>query len=518
MESFVRNHVHQVIGIICGFDRLVFRGFLRSLSYVEGMMRYMSIAGVLLKDFASHALSITKRIKEASLRSAEEAGRPIIYLPSSQTNKENLAHEIAGRDGISSGVICILSCVEPCRSYEIFRNARTKQLELKPRWRKCLFYYHYMIHPEMGLINARIQTWFPFNIQICINGREWLSRQMDSADLRYVRRDNCFPWIEDPVRAQSLMDSQLEVNWPEVLNPIARLINPIHDSLFESFPIEYYWTAYQSEWATDIMFCDASTLDSLYPSLIHHAITTFSCPDVLSFLGRKPKVHHAFRGEVGSDYKNRAEGVRIKHRLNLNSIKAYNKEGSILRLETTINDTKDFKVFRTKEGQQDGEQQWRCLRKGIADLHRRAQVSRASNERYAEALASVEDRTPLGKVANPLCQPKEYKGKRVRALNPLSSQDASLLQAVARGEYAINGFRNRDIQSILFPDHVLDQKTKRSLSAKVTRKIRMLRAHGLVKKIPHTHRYTLTDDGRTAVAALIAVRNADVISLANLAA
>jgi len=518
MESFVSRHAKQIIGIISGFDRLVFRGTLRSLSYVGGMMMYLGMAGVLLKDFAEHALSMTTRIKEASLEIAKTANRPVIYLPSSQTSKEDTAHGIAAKDEITTGLVCILSSVEPCLSYDIFRNRETKHLELQPRWRKCLHLYHYQVHPQLGFMHARIQTWFPFSIQICINGREWLSRQMDASALAYRRRDNCFPWIEDPIRAQSLMESQLEANWPELLNPIVRQINPIHDSLFKAFPIDYYWTGHQSEWATDIMFGDNAALATLYPALVHHGITTFGSPDVMRFLGRKPMIHPAFSGQVVSDYRDRAEGVRVKHRLNHNSIKVYDKEGSILRVETTINDPHGFKVFRPKEGEPQGEKHWLPMRKGIADLHRRAQVSEAANERYVQALASVEEKTPLGKLAEPLCQPVQWKGKRVRALNPYSSQDVSLLQAVSRGEFAINGFRNRDLQAILFPNQTTEQKEHRRISAIVSRKLRILRAHGLIKKVPHTHRYLLTDKGRTATTTILAARNADANSLTKLAA
>jgi hypothetical protein len=518
MESFVRKHAKQIIGLITGFDRLVFRGVLRTLSYVGGMMMYLGMAGVLLKDFAEHALSMTSKIKEASLEVARIANRPIIYLPSSQTSKEDAARGIAAKDGISTGLVCVLTSVEPCLSYEIFRNRETKHLELQPRWRKCLHLYHYQIHPQLGFMHARIQTWFPFNIQICINGREWLSRQMNAAGLAYRRRDNCFPWIEDPIRAQFLMESQLKANWPELLNPIVRQINPIHNTLFKAFPIDYYWTVHQSEWATDIMFRDSAALADLYPSLVHHGITTFGSPDVMRFLGRKPVLHPAFNGQVISDYKDRAEGVRIKHRLNHNSIKVYDKEGSILRVETTINDPQDFKVFRPKEGEPEGEKDWRPMRKGVADLHRRAEVSEAANERYVQALASVEETTPLSKLAEPLCQPVQWKGKRVRALNLHCPEDASLLQAISRGEFAINGFRNRDLQVILFPNQNADQKQRRRVSAIVTRKLRILRAHGLVKKVAHTHRYLLTDKGRTAITTILAARNADANSLTKLAA
>ena len=107
-------------------------------------------------------------------------------------------------------------------------------------------------------MNARIQSWFPFYVQLCLNGREWLGRQMDRAHLRYARLDNCFAWIEDFDKAQKLMDRQPKTHWPKVLDGISRMLNPAHGKIFNGFSTRYYWSAYQSEWASDIAFLTAS--------------------------------------------------------------------------------------------------------------------------------------------------------------------------------------------------------------------------------------------------------------------
>ncbi len=186
----------------------------------------------------------------------------------------------------SRGLICILTAVEVCQTYELVRDRESKHLNLVPRPRECLHLYHYYIHPVLGVMHARIQTWFPFSIQICVNGREWLARSVDAARIKYVRRDNCFTWLKDPEQAQRLMDNQLRTAWPELLDGIARDLNPLHDTMFQAYPMEYYWSAYQTEWATDIMFRDTGSLDRLYPRLVHHGLTTFLSPDVMRFLGR----------------------------------------------------------------------------------------------------------------------------------------------------------------------------------------------------------------------------------------
>jgi hypothetical protein len=521
VEQFISRHADAVIGTLSGFDRLVLRGTLRMLAHRGGMMSYLWAVRVLLKDFATHAEALTHRLRDASTALARRTGRPIRYLQSSGIDKETTAREIARSDNIKQGLICILTAVEPCLSYEIVRDRDTRTIELEPRHRKCLYLYHYQVHPSFGFMHARIQTWFPFAIQICLNGREWLARSMDAAGLHYIRRDNCFTWLEHPEPAQRLMDRQLQTAWPEVLNGIARSLNPQHDAMFRDFPMQYYWSTYQSEWATDIMFRDPAVLARLYPRLIHHGLTTFLSPDVMRFLGRKVpadgNIPPRLQAEVISNVKHRAEGVRIKHWVGQNSIKMYDKHGN-LRIETTINDVDDFKTFRAPENRPDAEPSWQRMRKGVADLHRRAEVSQAANNRYLDALASVEDTTSLGELTARICRPAKYKGRRMRALNPHAPADVALLTAISPGEIVLNGLRNRDLRQALFTDAPTAKAEQKRQAAAVSRKLRLLRAHHLIRKVPRTHRYHLTKAGRTIVTALIAARNANTQQLTKLAA
>lgn len=520
MKTFVQNHAGDVMGVLSGFDRLVLRGSIRQLCHVEGMYSYLAARGILLKDFGAHSEELSALLKESLTAAVAKQGRPVAYLQSSTVSKEDLARELARRDGITSGSIALLTCVEPCRSYQVYRNRERQRLELRLLWRKCLFLYHYWFDPRLGFMHARIQSWFPFNIQVCLNGREWLARQMERVGLDFRRRENCFVWLQDVQRAQRLMDGQLRVNWPRLLERIARQMNPAQRRMFGSFRVPYYWTAYQSEWASDVMFHDAAVLSRVYPHLVQHGLRSFSSPDVMRFLGRKVPTHApaygGFKGPVVSDLKQRAEGIRIKHRVNGNSIKLYNKQGSVLRFETTINQPRDFKVFRPKEGAEQGPKAWRPLRQGVADLHRRAQVSQAANDRYASAYGTCEDPTPLGEQIGRLTRPIVLNGQPVRGLRPWG-EDLALLQAVNRGEFAINGVRNRDLRVLLCEPAQSDIDRKKQ-SARISRKLRLLRAHGLLRKLPHTHRYQLTAPGRRIVIALLAAHAASTRELARFAA
>lgn len=522
MQQFIANHADHVIGTLSGFDRLVFRGTLRMLAHRGGLMTYLAAVRILLVDFAEHVLQLTQQLKDASLLLARQNGRPVRYLTSAAGSKEDIARRIAAADHIERGLICVLTAVEPCWSYEIVRDHASKRIEAEPRYRKCLHLYHYQIHPRFGFMSARIQTWLPFRIQICVNGREWLARSMDAAGLGYVQRDNCFTRLQHPERAQQLMNQQLRADWPALLDDIARSLNPRHEAMFAAFPVQYYWSTYQSEWATDILFGKAATLAHLYPRLVQHGLTTFLSPDVMRFLGRNPPpgggLPRRLEAEVVSDVKRRAEGVRIKHRVGENSVKMYDKQGSVLRVETTINDVDDFKTFRAPENKPHAEPSWQRMRKGVADLPRRGAVSQAANDRYLQALASVEDTTSLGELAARLCRPVRYHGGRVRAINPHAPDDSALLEAISRGEFTLNGLRNRDVRALLFPKPARSQAERKRRAAAISRKLRLLRAHRLIRKVPCTHRYYLTKAGRLAVTALITARNASTHQLTTMAA
>jgi hypothetical protein len=581
MKAFLDKFGQVVRGVLSGFDRLLFRGTLRNLAYPLGLQNYLWANRVPFKDFKEHSELVTSRLEEASLRQAQELGREIKYLDSPNLSPEEEAQKIAARDKIASGPICVLRRVDPCMSFEIHKNKASKKLEIKYRERRCLHLYHYQIHPVFGFMHARIQTWFPFRAYVCINGHEWLARQMDQAGLRYQRRDNCFTWVEDMAKAQELFNQQLQAHWPSLLNELAATLNPIHDSIFAQYPTAYYWSVAQSEWSSDVLFRTRADLLAIYPRLVRHAITTFGAVDILRFLGRQipegGRVPKSFHGDVESNLKEREEGVRVKHWLNLNSLKLYDK-GSALRPEVTINNPEDFRVFRPKEGDPDGPKAWLPMRWGVADLYRRAEVCQAANERYLDALAATQDTTPLRDLAEPLCRPvleprkaraqvaaangadadhdasaqlqqtslassetvadpgipatndrptapataglvaqpnapaekvKQTKRRRLRALNPLSADDSNLLEAVSRHEFLINGLRNRDVRRLLFPTEADSKTEERRRSAAISRKLRLLRAHGLIRKIPKTHRYMVSSNGRKVITALLAARDAN---------
>lgn len=513
--------------MLSGFDRLRFKGCLPQLYCSRTMDAYLNVKRLLYKDFKEFALDLTQRIKAASLRIAEIAGRPFRYLASSNIRKETLARDLIQEDRLEEGLIGVFGCVEPCRTYFLCGNRQTRKLEFKLESGKCQHFYFYHLHPEFGLMHLRLQSWFPFAVHICLNGREWLRRQMDQHQMSYAKKENCFTAISHLAGAQRLMDKQLEINWPKKLDEILRQNHPLAPEICDPLRLSYFWSTEESEYATDVMFKSPKPLQQIYPGLVRHAISSFSSGDVMRFLGHRVPAHGmvrgTFEGEIVSDLKHRPEGIRVKHSINANSIKMYDKQGSVLRVETTINRTRDFRIFREKQSgphgraKSDGKKAWRVLRKGVVDLKRRAEVSRAANLRYLSALSATEGKIPLFQWAEEVCRPLRREGRRVRAINPWSPTDAALLQAINRGEFKISGFRNRDIRAFLFKGKTPPEEQKRQAAA-VTRKFALLRAHGLIKKVAGTHRYIVTEKGSVTITALLTARQANVNELTKLAA
>ena len=509
MKRFLERHRGRITGTLSGFDRVLFRGTLRSIAYVSGLEVFLYSQHVLFKNFGAYAESLSKRIIEQAKASASKLGRPYQYLQSSKASKEELALEIMERDGIKQGLICVFGCVEPCQSFDLKKDAASQHLQLVSKERKCLHLYFYYLDREFGLMHVRLQTWLPFTIQVCLNGREWLARKMDRAGISYSKRDNCFTQISNLKQAQQLMDRLTSRNWRRFLDALAQKVNPwIHPKTGLDIR-SYYWSVRQGEYATDVMFRNPESLADIYPLLLRHAMFQFGSEQVLRFLQRR--TNKRFRGEVSSDLQRRIEGIRVKHRVEENSIKMYDKQGSVLRIETTINNPRRFKVQRQGICRGKLVKKWLPMRKGIADLRRRVELSRSANARYLDALSVVGLETPSYRLLDQVNQGVQQATRQYRALRPISPQDASLFQAILHGEYSLQGFRNRDLRKALAG---ADSKPAKNSSARISRLLALLRAHKLIYKVFKTNYYRITRKGHQVMATAVKFRQPDIALLA----
>ena len=507
MHNFIARHAKKVIGCLSGFDRLVFRGTFRKFSFAEGIKSVLTQQGVLFKEFEGFAKHITQMIRDDCDRLARTHDLPTRFIESSHVRKENVAREFLAQAPERRGPICVLSASEPCRTWEMWRSKKAQTQIPKTRSTKCLHLYVYFVDDELGFGHVRIQTWMPYTIQICINGREWLARHLDVEGMGYQRADNTFLAFDDIDRAQEIFNGMVTTHWPQVLDRISTQMNPMLQVLGDTLGSGPYWTVRQAEWATDVMFRKAEDLAALYPHLVRHAISTFDSEFVMRFLGRKLSPN--FKGEVLSDFKKRLEGICVHHGAAGNWLKMYDKALRILRIEMTAHVLEKLLCWAGRGA----DKPYRPLRKTVVDLPRLAEVCQAANNRYLDALAVVDEEKTVKQILSDVLRPAHLDGRRVRPLRPWSEPDLSLLRAINHGKFAIQGFRNRDLLPMLHTGNFTSEQERKREAAKITRLLRILRAHAVIRKVEGTHRYQITSKGRRILAAVLMTSDASLTKL-----
>jgi hypothetical protein len=235
VKEFVRRHEARIHGVLSCFDRMLFRGYL-PIMYGWSMAQFLKGQGVGNAGLKSFLLENAERVKAHAVALAKKHERPFQYLTTG-LRKEDAARRLAERDGIEEGLVCVFSVLEPCRTFS-FRFT-THSAFVQPARRKCLHLYFYFMDRDFGLIHVRVQTWFPLQIQVYLNGHEWLARKLTAHGVRYTKHDNAFVWIEDIARAQRLADRFANLKWPAILNRYAKRVTPqLHDSLRGC---QHYW-------------------------------------------------------------------------------------------------------------------------------------------------------------------------------------------------------------------------------------------------------------------------------------
>jgi hypothetical protein len=508
METFLSIHQDSVLGTLTTFDRMIFKGHLTMLYPKGAFARFLNRQGVLLKEFKPYVEGISQQLKRHAEELAQQAGRPYRYLEMAMTarngqGKEELAKQIAAEDHLSEGLICVFSTLEPCSTFTVRGNRQTQKLEVIRRRSKCLHFYFYYLDAELGFMHIRLQSWFPFQVQVYANGRECLSRYLDQQNIAYERYDNTFTRIDDLAEAQVFCEKFAHFDWPPLLNALAERVNPILKAIQAAGFGSYYWVADQCEIATDIMFKERASLEAILPDLFEHAILKTACQDVLRFLGRK--LHGNFKGEVTTSLKKRPEGWRAKHTMKRNSLKLYDKS-SVLRVETTINNPSEFKICHPAE---DGKLRWMPMCKGVSNLYRYAEVGLQANQRYLEHLAQAKLKSKAIPHLDGLCRSHTQNGKRFARFHPLQDADRDLFVAVLSGEFTLNGFRNHDLCAKLYAHPAASDKEDKQRCSRISRLIAKLRGHGLVAKVKDARLYRITKLGSQVLFAVLSFYQTD---------
>ena len=499
MNTILEQYKDKINGSFSFFDRMILKGHIRQFFSSSGKQYFLSERNVLIKDFSAFAEQVTSSIVSRVEEFAHASGRPLRYLTSPKISKEQTALEILESSPVDEGLICILSAVEYCQTLQP-RKKEDGKLSLDTVNRKCKYYYFYFQDKTFGFMHVKLQTWFPFQIQVYINGREMMKHVFDANHISYRMYDNSFSEISDIQKAQELADKFDSKSLCRQLDLFAHKVNPYLDTIEEVFHQGYHWCVDQCEFATDVMFTSREALEDLYPSLVGHAFYDFKCTDVFSFLGRK--LDQKFLGEAVSDYRKRPEGWRIKFKMKSNSIKMYDKF-NCLRIEMTINAPREFKVYREVQHRNGStSMRWVPMGKSIANLYRYAEISKAANKRFLDSICNIIPQKSIEKEINSVCAKKKVHGRQYTGYHVWSPETFALFEAISDGKYLIRGFTNKEIRKTLYPQ----KASSKQISGKVSREFAKLRAHGLIRKIPHSRRYLVSDKGRRVMGALIETR------------
>jgi len=520
MDTLFHRFGEKIKGVIEGFDRIVFKGMLTPLCYAAGLQFFLRSQGILNKEYKEWVQEKTAAIiLDAEAYSMIRIGTGIQYLSSSRTRKEEVAHEQQKTMGIQSGLIGVWSCVESCNTFRAVYDKTAGYPQLRPEKSRCKHLYFYFEHEDYGFLSVRLQTWAPYEVQIALNGREWLKRLLDKSGVKYVLDGNKFLDIEDYEIAQRLLDSQLDTRWIQMLNGLVADVFPSMKAVIGD-EMSHTWTLWQSEWARDYIFHDPQILSSHMSQLLRYAFITGTSERVLRYMGRPVRAngqpHWAADPELLSRVGFWYDGARIRHWVDKNSLKMYNEQ-NVLRFEFTMNDPTRFRIHRTVEGSGSEQKKFLPMRKGIADIAVRTQICSSRINSFTEHIATFEEDLTVGELLSRVTKPITSSGKKYRGLD-VTGKDLALLQAVSDPKFFVDAITNKHLQEALAGTPWANGLTGRCLSGRISRHLRLLREHGLIKKNPKQHRYALTAKGRLLATALNQFLGAKIGDLSKLAA
>lgn len=497
MATLVDRYANKIRGVLSCFDRVVITGTIPEICHAGAMAAHLTGRNIRLFDYTHFAEPLRDEIRQNAERLAQENGLQIDYIRRKDFRKEERIKAILAKRGNHPGLVHIFSAMEPCASFRPWYDKTSKKTSLKPTQGKCLHYYFYFIDEVLGLCYLRVPTWAPFRLQFYFNGHNELANKLDKVGIGHTLVENAFLDIDDFGKAQKLADTIRPDRFHQRLNRLARHYCPV----LRHFRSGIHWSIMQTEYAIDIIFRNQEDLRPLYEALTRTAIHTVKPEDVATFLGRK--LSGNYQGEIGTDFHTRIQGTRIKHHMGWAvSIKMYDKLGVVLRIETTANDVTFFRHHRRVE-HRDGswEMKEAPVKKTIYSLPVLRELMGAANRRYLDFISTIEDPTTGTKDLEKISRPARDGERTARGFNLFHGEDLNLFEAIARGEFNISGLTNRRLQRLL---------TERT-GPQLSRSLRQLRLHGLIKKVGHTYKYYLTRLGRKVVLAALKLRRLVVI-------
>jgi hypothetical protein len=491
------QYANDLDGVLSCYDRVVITGSLQPCCYAQGMTQYLYQHGIRIFDYAQFAEPLRDRLRENAEALAQAHGVTIEFVRQKDFRKETRVQQILKKRGDHPGLVHIFGAMEACASYRPWHDKVTSKTYLKSARSKCLTYYFYFIDAQLGLCYVRVPTWCPFRLQFYFNGHHWLANQLTQRGIAYQMLDNAFVHIADYTVANQLANEFDVELLHRRLDEFAQQYCPVVADL----NLTYYWSIMQAEYATDLVFKRRDALQAFYPHLLETLTHAVKPADIATFLGRK--LNGNYQGELGNRFNKRWLGTRIKHQMGPLSIKLYDKFRFILRIETTVNDVSFFQHHRQVH-HRDGSTttRWAPMKKTIHSLPALRELLSAANHRYLKFISSIATPQVGMKKLHKLAETRTENQQRHKGFNLFSEEDTGLFRTLLQGEFFVSGFTNKQLRS-----HYLSNKS----ASQVTRLLKRLRVHGVIKKVGKCYKYYLTDLGRETAALALKLREMVVI-------
>jgi hypothetical protein len=474
VADVIRDHVTLEVE---GIDRMYLN------VYVPQLQRELGVVGFLRYHrghlFASSALLAP--ISDTFIQSINDFTQshaiPVVPFLKGQ-RKDDVAAEHLARFDRPEGVLFVGKAQEKT---PVFRTEKRKN----PTTGQCYpwivrstamvnHYYFYCVDEDFGPFFLKFCSYFPYNAKLCLNGHDYLKRQLAKEGIAFEALDNGVLSCDDPRRLQQLADRLDAAKIEALLRKwLARLPHPFTRADRKA-GYRYDLSILQAEFALTQVLDRPQTGRIFFEEVIRENLD----------LGRPDQVQLIFSRRVTRRTPGRfrtrvlTEGVTPTLHVDYKKsrIKQYHKEGRALRTETTINDTRDFGIG-----------------KRLGNLPALREVGFRANRRLLDVQTISQDCAVGEDVFRQVTQPCEVAGQRTSALRYGDAQVLALLSALLVFRLLPRGFCNRELREHLAP--LLGEEPSALTQGRMTYQLRRLRLHGLIRRQAGTHRYGVTDQG-----------------------
>jgi hypothetical protein len=434
--------------------------------------------------FASSALMdpMTKAFI-ASVESFTQQNQIPLLLFAKGQRKEDVALEYRARFQGTEGILFVGKAQEKTPVFRTEKRKNPKTGQTYP-WivRSTAMvnqFYFYGLDEDFGPFFLKFCTYFPYNAKLCINGHEYVKRQLAKEGIAFEALDNGILSCADPQRLQELCDGLSGVKIDALLRKwLARLPHPFTDRDRKA-GYRYDLSILQAEFSLTQVLDRPLTGRIFFEEVIRENLDLGRPDQVQLIFGRRvtTQTPGRFRTRVLTEGVTPSLHVDYKR----SRIKQYHKEGRALRTETTINDPRDFR-----------------LGKRLVNLPALRQVGFQANRRLLDVQRISQD-CALGEDAfRRVNEPVTVAGQRASALRFADRTAQALLSALLVFRLLPRGFSNRDLRDHWAP--LLGKAPEALTPGQMTYHLRRLRLHGLIERMPRSHRYRVTDSGwRTAL-------------------